>query len=107
MGRYIGRLADGLRDMGFSHDVLIMRSNGGVAKATTVADLPIETFLSGPAAAVVAAQHIGRQAGMPVDHRTLWPTPSSCAIQHSCIGTWKTKTEKYHTTRPGPQRESR
>jgi N-methylhydantoinase A len=65
MGRYIGRLADGLRDMGFAHDVLIMRSNGGVAKARTVAELPIETFLSGPAAAVVAAQHVGRQAGMP------------------------------------------
>jgi N-methylhydantoinase A len=65
MGQYIGRLIEQLRSSGFSRDVLIMRSNGGVAKAATVAERPIETFLSGPAAAVVAAQHIGRQAGRP------------------------------------------
>jgi len=65
MGNYIGRLVDSLHGQGFQHDVLIMRSNGGVAQAATVADRPIETFLSGPAAAVVAAQHIGRQAGLP------------------------------------------
>jgi N-methylhydantoinase A len=65
MGRYIRRLIGHLERRGFTRDVLIMRSNGGVAKAATVAERPIETFLSGPAAAVVAAQHIGRQAGRP------------------------------------------
>jgi N-methylhydantoinase A len=65
MGRYIRRLIDNLRSRGFARDVLIMRSNGGVARAGTVAERPIETFLSGPAAAVVAAQQIGRQAGLP------------------------------------------
>ena len=65
MGRYINRLVERLQNNGFTRDVLIMRSNGGVAKAATVAERPIETFLSGPAAAVVAAQQIGLQAGRP------------------------------------------
>jgi N-methylhydantoinase A len=63
MSRYIGRLVTRLRERSVPNEMLVIRSNGGVARASTVCETPIETFLSGPAAAVVAAGHIGRQAG--------------------------------------------
>ncbi len=67
MSRYIGHLQTGLDTRGFGgavrRDMLIMKSNGGVMTAGSACRFPIETFLSGPAAAVVAAQQIGRQAG--------------------------------------------
>jgi N-methylhydantoinase A len=42
---------------------LIMQSNGGVISAAEVANKPITTILSGPAAGVLAASHIGERAG--------------------------------------------
>jgi N-methylhydantoinase A len=63
MDRYLGNLETGLRERGNQRGLLIMKSNGGVMQARTARDYPIETFLSGPAAAVVAARHIGAQAG--------------------------------------------
>ena len=42
---------------------LIMQSNGGVVSAREIGERPITTLLSGPAAGVLAAIHIGRNAG--------------------------------------------
>jgi N-methylhydantoinase A len=42
---------------------LIMQSNGGVISAREVANKPVTTILSGPAAGVLAASFIGEQAG--------------------------------------------
>ena len=42
---------------------LIMQSNGGVVSAREIGERPITTLLSGPAAGVLAAIHIGREAG--------------------------------------------
>ncbi|MEZ5100126.1 MAG: hydantoinase/oxoprolinase family protein [Thermoleophilia bacterium] len=42
---------------------LIMQSNGGVISAAEVANKPITTILSGPAAGVLAASFIGERAG--------------------------------------------
>jgi N-methylhydantoinase A len=42
---------------------LIMQSNGGVISAREVANKPITTILSGPAAGVLAAAYIGEHAG--------------------------------------------
>lgn len=63
MARYLGNLEEGLWSKGFQHELLIMKSNGGVMQSWTAREFPIHTFLSGPAAAVVAAKHIGAQAG--------------------------------------------
>src|SRR3989442_15834643 len=43
--------------------VLIMKSNGGMASAAAAATQPVLTVLSGPAAAVVGAMAVARQAG--------------------------------------------
>jgi N-methylhydantoinase A len=64
MDRYLGNLEQGLAEQGFRRDLLIMKSNGGVMRSSTARAYPIETFLSGPAAGVVAARHIGLQAGI-------------------------------------------
>lgn len=63
MRHYIDELATRLDDQGFSRDLLIMRSNGGVMTAASAAERPIETFLSGPAGGVVAGMYYGRQVG--------------------------------------------
>ncbi len=42
---------------------LIMQSNGGVVSAREIGERPITTLLSGPAAGVLAAIYIGRNAG--------------------------------------------
>ncbi len=62
-GGYYRRLGRRVREMGVSAPVLIMKSNGGMASAAAAADRPVLTVLSGPAAAVVGAIAVARQAG--------------------------------------------
>lgn len=61
--RYLGRLAERLRERGYPNDLLIMRSNGGVMRERLAARLPVQTVLSGPAAGVTAAARICAVAG--------------------------------------------
>jgi N-methylhydantoinase A len=60
---YVTHLADGLRGAGFSGEVHIMQSNGGVAPARTVAELPVYTLMSGLAAGVLGGAWIGELTG--------------------------------------------
>ncbi len=50
---YVQRFEGRLREAGLTADLHIMGSNGGVATAATVAELPVVTLLSGPAAGVL------------------------------------------------------
>jgi N-methylhydantoinase A len=63
MSRYMTSLVDRLRERGYAHDVLTMASTAGLLSAETVVAQPVRTVLSGPAAAVNGAIHIGRLAG--------------------------------------------
>jgi len=62
---YVQRFGGRLNEAGLSADLHIMGSNGGVATAQTVAELPVVTLLSGPAAGVLggawAAELSGRK----------------------------------------------
>jgi N-methylhydantoinase A len=60
---YLDRLESGLSDRGFSGDVLIVQSNGGVMSVDTAKQYPVRTALSGPAAGVIAANAIAQAAG--------------------------------------------
>jgi N-methylhydantoinase A len=60
---YVSRLADGLRAAGFGGDVHIMMSNGGVAPARTISELPVNTLMSGLAAGVLGGAWVGELAG--------------------------------------------
>ena len=52
-----------LRKAGLRGAVLSTKSNGGVMTVEAAAGAPVETLLSGPAAGVIAAAHIGRLTG--------------------------------------------
>jgi N-methylhydantoinase A len=63
MGRYLGSLRARLADRGFRQDVAIMTSNGGTMSARRMADSPVHSMLSGPAAGVIGATFVARQIG--------------------------------------------
>ncbi len=50
---YVHRFEDRLKEAGLGADLHIMGSNGGVATAATVAEVPVVTLMSGPAAGVL------------------------------------------------------
>ncbi|ETW98597.1 MAG: hypothetical protein ETSY1_18145 [Candidatus Entotheonella factor] len=63
VGRYYGLLERRMQALGVDAPMLIMKSNGGMASVAAAAQQPILTALSGPAAAVVGAIAVARQAG--------------------------------------------
>ena len=65
VGDYLGKLDDGLRNDGFTGRFHIVQSNGGVMSTGMARRLPVRTALSGPAAGVIAAAAIAREAGFP------------------------------------------
>ncbi|GAB2897124.1 hydantoinase/oxoprolinase family protein [Paraburkholderia jirisanensis] len=65
VGSYLTRLAGDLNAHGFSGELLVVQSNGGIMSRHTACDMPVRTALSGPAAGVIACAAIGRAAGYP------------------------------------------
>ncbi|PUE29413.1 hydantoin utilization protein A [Limnohabitans sp. JirII-29] len=65
VGSYLAKLEDDLRTQGFSGELLIVQSNGGVMSRETACDVPVRTALSGPAAGVIACAAVARASGFP------------------------------------------
>ena len=65
MRRYLGDLRKRLSAVGVSAPLAIMTSNGGSLPADRVEAMPVLSMLSGPAAGVIAAGHVGTAAGFP------------------------------------------
>jgi N-methylhydantoinase A len=63
VSRYVSLLRDALDAEGVRAPLLIMKSDGGVTSAATCVRLPVQTVLSGPAAGVVGAVSVAREAG--------------------------------------------
>jgi len=63
MSVYFDDLERGLRGLGVAAPVLSTKSNGGVMTASEAGRRPVETLLSGPAAGVIGASFVARQAG--------------------------------------------
>jgi N-methylhydantoinase A len=61
--RYLRALAEQLRARGYSRDILLIQSNGGVMSLEVSRRFSVNTILSGPAAGVIAAKAIAEQAG--------------------------------------------
>ena len=64
MRNYIQRLADRLATLGLTVPPHLTQSNGGVIGFDQAARLPVRTVLSGPSTGVVAAQAVGKMAGI-------------------------------------------
>jgi N-methylhydantoinase A len=65
MRRYLGNLRDSLAAAHYTGDIAIMTSSGGIVPAVRIEALPALSMLSGPAAGVIGAAHIGAQSGYP------------------------------------------
>lgn len=65
IARYLRRLDEVLEDGGFTGQILIVQSNGGVMSAQSAARFPVKTALSGPAAGVIACAYIATESGYP------------------------------------------
>lgn len=63
MTRYVAELSDTLAKKGINGQLLVMQSNGGVAGIEAVTERPVRTILSGLAAGVIGAAHVGKRAG--------------------------------------------
>ena len=62
---YLDRLEAALATHGFSGQLLIVQSNGGVMTVDSAKARPVRTALSGPAAGVIAATQVAAAAGYP------------------------------------------
>ena len=60
LSRYLYRLADRLKEAGYTGPVLIMQSHGGVAPIGEAARLAAAAVLSGPAGGVAGSRHAAR-----------------------------------------------
>jgi len=63
MKNYLGALRTRAKDRGFTHDIWVSQSNGGRMSLDIATQSPVKTLLSGPAAGIVAGQHIAQLAG--------------------------------------------
>lgn len=63
--KYINALSGHLAADGFRGPLHVMQSNGGVGGVASVTERPVRTVLSGLAAGVIGAAHVGRAAGQP------------------------------------------
>jgi len=79
MNRYLGRLEDGVADVGVPAAVKVMQSNGGVASASVTRERPVNTLLSGPAAGVRGAAHVAGESGVD-DVLTMDMGGTSCDV---------------------------
>jgi len=64
-GRYLERLSDRLRSLGFGGRLFIMLSSGGITSVETAATFPVRIIESGPTAAVISGQYYGRHFQIP------------------------------------------
>ena len=63
MGRYLGNLAEGLREAGFRGRLVVMQANGGLLSWDRVP--PVRTISSGPAGGVIGSQYVASLLGHP------------------------------------------
>lgn len=58
--KYLSRLDQRLKSLGFDGKLFIMLSSGGVTSVETAAEFPVRIIESGPTAAVIAGQYYGK-----------------------------------------------
>lgn len=64
LSEYLRSLEGDLEGAGYRYDLMVMRSNGGLATAGSAIANPVSTLMSGPAAGVIAQIAIAAEAGV-------------------------------------------
>jgi N-methylhydantoinase A len=65
VGGYVRSLKSGLGDIGFSGDLTIMQSNGGVMTPEVATERPVAMMESGPVGGIIASAQVGRALRSP------------------------------------------
>lgn len=85
---YLSRLEKRLAALGLRTPLMIMQSSGGLLPASLAARNPVYIIESGPAAGVVGASRLSRQAGL--DHMIVFDmggtTAKACLVERGCFG---------------------
>jgi N-methylhydantoinase A len=63
--RYLQGIERQLCEAGINAPLQVMQSNGGISGVGTIIERPVRTVLSGLAAGVIGAAHVGQEAGHP------------------------------------------
>jgi N-methylhydantoinase A len=66
VGRYLNDLETSLKEAGFTPDLFVMQSNGGLVSTALAKEYPVRIIESGPAAGVLMCGVVGREEGF--DH---------------------------------------
>jgi len=87
-GKYLSRLSDRLRGIGFDGRLFIMLSSGGITSVETAAEFPVRIIESGPTAAVISGQYYGKLFNIPemFCFDMGGTTAKSCLIQGGVAG---------------------
>ncbi len=87
-GRYLSKLSDRLRQIGFDGKLFIMLSSGGITSVQTAAEFPVRIIESGPTAAVISGQYYGKLFNIPemFCFDMGGTTAKSCLIQGGVAG---------------------
>ena len=87
-GKYLSKLAERLKSIGFKGKLFIMLSSGGVTSVETAAEFPVRIIESGPTAAVIAGQYYGKLFHIPemFCFDMGGTTAKSCLIQKGVAG---------------------
>lgn len=63
VSRYLHRLQDAVRDLGYRREILLMQSSGGMVPIAEAAKRPVSLLMSGPVGGLVGGMWAGEQAG--------------------------------------------
>lgn len=87
-GRYLSRLSNRLKSIGFEGRLFIMLASGGITSVDTAVDFPVRVIESGPTAAVISGQYYGKQFHIPemFVFDMGGTTAKSCLIQGGVAG---------------------
>src|SRR5262249_4987321 len=64
VSHYVARFDAALRDAGYSRDVQLMQSSGGMATVASATERPVNLLMSGPVAGLIGGIWAGRVAGV-------------------------------------------
>ncbi len=102
--RYVLDLLEQLRGLGFTRELYMMLSSGGITTAETAIEYPIRLLESGPAAGAFAASYYGRLTGhehvLSLDMGGT--TAKACLIEHGAPGVaHMLEADRVHRFKPG------
>ncbi len=73
---YVSRLGDKLAEGGYSRDLLLLHSGGGVMTPASVKEFSARLAGSGIAAGAIASRFIGNLCGFPIPSVSTWAAPA-------------------------------